>query len=173
MDRIASEHGQATAERFRERLKSSQGYQVVIGGSTAGWLWTTQNPRLQEGAPPFLYAIHPRLGSAYMYDGYTAPAARQQGVMKALFGYVLAELKQQQVRCAFFTHHDRNSAMNHLAQASGFAAVGQVRYRRCLGREWRDVTELAKVCADVGPTAPAGVNELAGPSVDGNGLPLD
>lgn len=143
---IQVKHGRVVQNRFLERLTSSKGYQVIMEDTTVGWLWTTRHRRPKEGVPPFIYAVHPPERSTYIYDVYTAPAARRRGVMTALFPHALAELKQQGIRCAFFTHDRNNTAMERLARANGFISAGYLHYRRWLGWQDQDITDLEKIC---------------------------
>jgi GNAT superfamily N-acetyltransferase len=146
LDRIRSEYGPTIEERFRERLPASDGYQVIIDGTTAGWQWVAKHSRPREGAHPFFYEIRPPEGCAYVYDAFTAPAARRGGVMQALFSHVLAELKQQGIRCVYFTHAANNAAMSRIAASNGFSVAGLLRYRRLLWWEHQDIEDLEKVC---------------------------
>lgn len=147
LERIGNEIGHITQMRFSARLDASQGYFAQDAGNILGWIWVTRKTRPKEGAPPFLYRITPPRTAAYIYDVYTVPTARNQGVMKALLRHLLVELKQNGIEWVFMTHDQGNRAMQQLARNNGFSIAGRLFYRRFLWRHKQDTTDMEKICA--------------------------
>ena len=146
LPRIENAFGETTARRMQQRQAASTAYLAFINKQVCGWLWITQEPRMKEGVPPFVYSIAPPNGAQYIYDCFTTAAARRQSVMTTLFSHLLAQSQDTDTRFLFFTHDICNFAMHTLARRYGFCNFGEMTYRRWLWWHRQDITALEKLC---------------------------
>lgn len=126
---------------FEARLAS--GDLVLVSdetdGGLCGYAWGSVRPQPVEGVPPFLFAVRPRPGQAYLYDFYVLPEKRRRGALDAAVNALLAHYRDQGLRSTFLLFNAADPAMRAFTRKAGFRIVGRVTYRRIL---WRVVTNL-------------------------------
>lgn len=126
------------------------------GGAPLGYAWGSVHPQPVEGVPPFLFAVRPRPGQAYLYDFYVLPEKRRRGVLDAAVPALLAHYRDLGLRSAFLLFNAADPAMRAFTRKAGFRIAGRVAYRRFL---WRVVTNLDDLA------------RLTGRSLDGRPAP--
>ncbi len=146
-----TDRGAVRSPAFRERLRSATGVVAEANGALLGHAWITWGPRGREGDPPFLYAVTPPAGTAYVFDVEVAPAARGRGIGLCVVAAALDEARRRGARRVVLTHDRRNAPMTRLVARLGFTSAGVLRYRRLFGLAWRDVRALDEVLKSPSP----------------------
>ena len=127
---------------FSQRSQHSTGYILWQDQVVAGCLWSTDQPRANEGEPPFLYEIAPPVHARYLYDLQILASCRRKGAGTALMVTALSEALSAGKKTAFATRASWNQPMAHVFRKLGFKETGKIELKRVFGIRLQDLRAL-------------------------------
>ncbi len=135
--------GSERLKRARDRFGASRGVLVSVSGRPAGWAFVTTAPRPREGWPPFVYAVTPPSGTAYVFDVFVVPGHRGLGLGRELVACCARLAAKDGLWGLFLTYS--HPAMARIVSGMGFRQAGTLWYRRVLWRVRTDVSALDRI----------------------------
>lgn len=142
--------GTDSSRTFARRLSNSTRCFLIIGGEGilhASWV-TTEGAWTRELRRYFV----PPQGDAYVYESFTAAAARGKGIYPYALMMICAQMAREAIENIWVGAEQENTSSRRAITKAGFGEAFSVTYRRRLGRLFVD--------EPVGPQAARGKASL-------------
>lgn len=131
--RYARDIGTESPSTFAGRLSATTTCWAVEGGDRR-LLHTTWMTRTAAWTREIRRYVWPPAGDVYVYESYTAPAARGRGIYPYALGRICAEVATSGIGRVWVAVEADNPASIRAVTKAGFTETGRLAYRRRWGR---------------------------------------